>query len=292
MGWVSYLKYNNGRFFGNFEYNWTNADLYFLPFGVANRQGAQFSGAPPAYYEASQAFAEAGAICGPAKLSMMFAWSGGTALNNNNPTKIYDGMAINGQATDAYNYLMFHTYSGGNDAGWGKGFAWTSDENGQMADAWCLAARLDYAVAANLNIWGSYMWANRVEENGWLAGQKDWNGNPATSGITRGQLPWSAADAVAWKTYAMPGAGGNMNPYVDSCYIGWEADMGVDWKLLENMSVMTRYAYWQPGTWFDQAYQVVGLAGNGQAAAMAPYGGFMQGRSAIQSFSSSIMIDF
>ncbi len=29
-----------------------------------------------------------------------------------------------------------------------------------------------------------------------------------------------------------------MNPYVDTVASGWEADMGVDWKLLENMTVM------------------------------------------------------
>ncbi len=75
-----------------------------------------------------------------------------------------------------------------------SGIAFTNDENGQMADAWRLAARLDYAVAANLNIWGSYMWANRVEENGWLAGQKDWNGNPATGWQDSGF--WTAADAA------------------------------------------------------------------------------------------------
>ncbi|MDA8405714.1 MAG: hypothetical protein M0T73_02495 [Deltaproteobacteria bacterium] len=293
LAFTTYLKYNNGRFFANLEYWWGNIDTYFLGYGVldAHRPAATVSGAPQMYTEGSMAFAELGAMCGPAKLTAMFAWSGGQALNNGNPTKAYSGIAINNQATDPYNYLLFHTYGGGNDAPWNAGIAFTNDENGQMADAWCLAGRLDYAVAANLNIWGSYMWANRVEENGWLAGQKDWNGNVAT-GATNPLGLWTAADAVAWKNSAMPGAGGNMNPYVDSCYLGWEADMGVDWKLLENMTVCSRYAYWQPGTWFDQAYQVVGLNAGGTVAANAPYGGFMQGRSAIQSFSSSIMIDF
>ena len=288
---TTYLKYNNGRFFTNLEYWWLNADNTFLSYGQSLRPLSTANGAPPLYMEASMAFAEIGAMCGPAKLTGMFAWSGGRALNNGNPTKFYTGIAINNQATDPYNYLLFHTYGGGNDAPWNPNYlAFTNDENGQMADAWALAARLDYAVAANLNIWGSYMWANRVEENGWLAGQKDWNGNEAT--ILGGALPWNANQAQAWKNYAMPGSGGAMNPYVDSCALGWEADFGVDWKLLENMTVSSRYAYWQPGTWFDQAYQVVGLTAGGAAATGAPYGGFLQGRSAIQSFSSSIFIDF
>ncbi len=247
--------------------------------------------------EASMAFAEIGALCGPAKLSGMFAWSGGPALNNGNPTKNYTGISINNQATDPYNFLMFHTYGGGNDAPWNAGIAFTNDENGQMADAYALAVRLDYAVAANLNIWGSYMWANRVEENGWLAGQKDYNGNPAIG--TGFGFTWSAVDAQNWKNVAMPGSGGNMNPYVDDCYLGWEGQLGVDWKLLENMTVCSRYSYWQPGPWFDQAYQVVGLNTGGSAAptgtgteSYGTAGGFMQGRSAIQAFTSSVMIDF
>ncbi|MGC8658035.1 MAG: hypothetical protein ACP5U1_03080 [Desulfomonilaceae bacterium] len=292
LAFTTFFKYNNGRFFTNLEYWWGNIDTTFTGVGEVTNPLATTNGAAPLYIEGSVAFAELGAMCGPAKLTGMFAWSGGQALNNGNPTKAYNGIAINNQATDPYNYLIFHTYGGGNDAPWSSGIAFTADENGQMADAWALAARLDYAVAANLNIWGSYLWANRVEENGWLAGSKDWNGNPAIGALGIPGL-WNAADAQAWKIYAMPGAGGNMNPYVDSCYLGWEADFGVDWKLLENMTVSTRYAYWQPGTWFDQAYQVVGLnAGGGPAALGAGTGGFLQGRSAIQALSSSIFIDF
>lgn len=296
--WTAFLKYNNGRYYTNMEYGFANIDSYFLGYGQTPRLGSQVSGAPQLYVEAPYAFIETGILCGPAKLSGMLAWSGGPALNNGNPTKSYSGLTINYQATDAYNYLLFKNFGGGNDAPWQSGVTFMNDDYGQMSDAWCLAARLDYAVAANLNVWGSYMWANRVEENGWLAGQKDWNGNPATGAVGNG-LPWTVADAQRWKAFAMPGAGAaaNMNPYVDDCYLGWEADIGVDWKLLENMAVMTRYAYWQPGPWFDQAYQVVGLNGAGAAApnaAPAPgvLGGFMQGRSAIQSFSSSILIDF
>jgi hypothetical protein len=284
----AYLKYNNGRFFANLEYWWANEDIYFLGFGQTPRPLSNVSGAPQVYTEGSMFFGELGAMCGPAKLSGMFAWSGGASLNNGNPTKSYTGIAIDGQATDAYNYLLFHTYGGGNDAPWNTGLSFVNDENGMMVDAYALAARLDYAVAANLNIWGSYMWASRVEQNGWLAGQKDSNGNPATDPVTGGLLPWTAYDAQQWKINNMPGANGAMNPYVDDRFLGWEANVGVDWKLLENMTVMSRYAYWQPGPWFDQAYQVVGLNNGGVATAT----GFMQGRSAVQCFTSSIMIDF
>ena len=294
------LKYNNGRFFLNAEYAWANVDAYFLGIGtsLASRPGANYSGGPQYYTEAALSFLETGALCGPAKFAFMFAWSGGLALNNGNPTKSYNGIAINNQATDAYNYLLFHTYGGGNDAPWNAGLYFTNDENGQMSDAYALAARSDYAVAANLNIWGSYMWASRVEQNGWFAGQKNYNG--VTASGTGATLPdgtnqWTAYDAQHWKATYMPGSGAaaNMNPYVDDRYLGWEANVGVDWKLLENMTVMSRYAYWQPGPWFDQAYQVVGVS-NGVVAptSTAGPGAYMQGRSAIQCFTSSVMIDF
>jgi hypothetical protein len=293
MIWEIYGKYNNGRFFANAEYNWVNVDLTYPGWGTTPYEGAQFGGgAPPIHLEGASFFGEAGALCGPAKLAFLLAWSNGQVLNNNNPTKVYRGLALNYQVTDAYNYLMFHTYGGGNNAPWDATHAVTvtNDENGMMADAWALATRLDYAVAANLNVWGSYMWASRVEENSTYAGQYTSYAGPGGIGNVQA--------AQLWKQNNIPGAGANANPYVDDAYLGWEAQLGVDWKLLENMSVMTRYAYWQPGPWFDQAYQVVGMNPVSGAAQGAFAGGvtapgtFMQGRSAIQAFSSSIMIDF
>ncbi|MGO8822379.1 MAG: hypothetical protein ACLQT6_04715 [Desulfomonilaceae bacterium] len=286
-----YGKYNNGRFFANAEYNWAPVDVTYSGVGTVTSSTAQFSGAPPLHEEVSSFYAEAGALCGPAKLGFLLGWSSGGCLNNWNPTKVYAPLDLNGQVTDAYNYLMFHTYGGGNNAPWGTGVSFTNDENGMMADAWALAARLDYAVAANLNVWGSYMWASRVEENSTYAGQYSPYGASGTTNNT-------VALAQAWKLANIPGAGANANPYVDDAYLGWEAQLGVDWKLLENMSVMSRYAYWQPGPWFDQAYQVVGMnpvsgaAQGGVIETTAQRGTFMQGRSAIQAFSSSIMIDF
>lgn len=279
--WNMFMKYNNGRFFANAEYNFVDQNVNYLGAGGA------YNGAPPQYIEAQQAFLELGALCGPGKIAGLFAWSGGQVLNNFNATKIYNGLAINNQATDAYNYLMFHTYGGGNDAPWQSGASFTRDENGMMADAYALAARLDYAVAANLNLWGSYMWAHRVEQNGWLAGSKSSDGTATvgTGGITG---VYTAVDAQTWKAAAIPGAGANANPYVDDGYLGWEANLGVDWKLLENFRVNSRYAYWQPGPWFDQAYRVIGFLPGGAASNNA----FLQGRSAIQAFECSVLVDF
>ncbi len=287
MVYEIYGKYNNGRFFANAEYNWANLDE---TFASPNPLTWVYPAGHPLYYELSSFYGEAGAICGPAKLAFLFAWSGGPALNLQTNgfgqlTKVYGGLTVNNQNTDAYNYLMFHTYGGGNNAPWASTLNLTCDENGMMFDAYALAARLDYALAANLNIWGSYMWASRVEQNGTYAGQ--YNG---FAGAFNGSTPNSNVTAAQnWKIANMPGAGANVNPYVDDTYLGWEAQLGVDWKLLENMTVCSRYAYWQPGPWFDEAYQVVGVNPRSGAPSTGTY---MQGRSAIQAFSSSIMVDF
>ena len=34
--------------------------------------------------------------------------------------------------------------------------------DGYMRDSWVMAARLDYTVAANLNLFGTFMWAERT----------------------------------------------------------------------------------------------------------------------------------
>lgn len=257
---VLYLKYNNGRLAANFEYGFSQDDRYYL-------------GAFPAYTERSYGIAEGSVMAGPAKVSLLFAWAGGNARNDGNVTKDHHGVAINYQAMLPYQYLMFYTYGGGNDAPWHSGLAhlgFTNDENGQMSDAYSLAARLDYAVAANLNIWGSYLWAHRVEQNGYLAGFKSSTGADGNTTV---------AQAQAWKL----ANGLGDNPYIDDGHIGWELGLGVDWKLLEGLNFRSRYAYWQPGKWFDQAYQAVGLFSNSA---------YLSDKSAIQAFEGSVEVQF
>ena len=175
--WLVYLKYNNGRFFANAEYSWANIDTY-----------KTLNGGPPAanaippfpsYSEYQHAFAEAGLMCGPAKTTFVWAWAPGQNLANTTPTGTQTTKStpypINYQATDPYNTLMFHTFGGGNNQ-----FSWLfgADGTGLMADAWALAARVDYAVASNLNVWGTYLWAERLERDGYLAGQFGALGTP------------------------------------------------------------------------------------------------------------------
>jgi hypothetical protein len=253
---IAYFKYSNGRFFANAEYAWLNANLHFL-------------GAAPVYQEGYHAFAEAGTVMGPAKFTFMYAQSSGPVLNNDNPTKAYVPWPVNYQALEPYEWLMFRTYAGGNNSYNG---IFVDDGTGMMGDAYAFAGRVDYAVASNLNLWGSYIWAHRLEAAGYLAG-----GNAAAANLG------SATPAGA----AFKGLYGGTNPYVEDGFIGWEANLGVNWKLLEGFTFNARYAYWAPGRWFDWAYQTVGMRGGALVN-----DAYTEGRDPIQAFEGGMVIDF
>ena len=183
-----------------------------------------------------------------------------------------------------YQFLMFETYAGGNNQ-------FNADGTGQMGDAIALGGRLDYAVAANLNMFGTFLYAKRLERNGDYAGS--YNTGITTTGVASvaptgatGAASPNIAGAQAWKQQTTGIAG--LNPYVDDNLIGWEAQGGVDWKILEGMTWNVSYAYWQPGSWFNQAYRAVTATPSGLVGGDM----WMSDRSAIQSLRSSFVIDF
>lgn len=281
----SYFKYNNGRFFAAAEYAFAQVDVHRN--GVL--LGQDVANAAPTYSEFYHFFSEAGAVAGPAKVRLMYAVAGGPVLNNFNPTKNYQGWAVNEQCLRPYQFLMFTTYAGGNGGGWNNGLAFYSDEYGQMVDAYALGGRADYAVASNLNLWASYLWAHRLEAASTYAGQFTLAGGNAYAGVA-GATPYQtlllrAQAAQAYKT--AQGWGGNPNPYVDDGFVGWEVNVGADWKLLEGMNMILRYSYWQPGEWFEQAYRAVGY---NQGAFSANT--LITGRDAIQAIRGSFIINF
>ncbi len=223
----------------------------------------------------------------------MFAQASGPdrGTRDQNPTKIYAAFPINHQALEPYNHLMFHTYGGGtlgnpNLNNW-FGNSAHPDGTGQMTVATDLACRIDYALATNLNIWGSYMWAQRLEKNGYWAGQfgaGNWYGYDQVSNGFPGNE--SAAAARAWKQLVWDGAG-PYNPYVDGGFIGWEMGCGLGWKFLEGLTFRARYAYRQPGDWFDQAFFAVTNSFHGLQAR-----GRMTGRSPNHATATSFLVNF
>ncbi len=85
-------------------------------------------------------------------------------------------------------------------------------------------------MAANLNVFGSFIYMNRASNTATRVAQFAGGGFRAAS---------SATTSV---------------PNVPDNYLGWEANVGVNWKLLEGLTFNTNFAYWQPGDWFKYAY--------------------------------------
>jgi hypothetical protein len=111
--------------------------------------------------------------------------------------------------------------------------------SGYIRDASSLAARLDYAVAANLNLFGTGLWVERTS-NGYpwgFIGPNDaaFNGVANNGNISRN----------------FSGASGS--PNIPDRALGYEIDVGFEWQLLEGWSLSAVFAYWQPGTWFTYA---------------------------------------
>jgi len=286
-----YFKYFNGRFFANGEYAWNMINATPALLGTTGSIVLANSGATQTHTETYNVFAETGVVLGPSKISLLWVQSSGPVLNNGwfalgaiNPVtagvlgvagagrnpKAYGIRAINYQALEPYEYLMFYTYAGGTQT-------FHADGTGQMADAYAFAGRYDHAVASNLNIYGSYIWAHRLEKAG------TWLGQFSTTGLNRTFLDVNALRAAYGRT----------SPFVEDGFIGWEANFGVDWKLLEGLTFKTRYSYWQPGDYFKEAWQAVGLFGGAVVpAGTTGVGALYVSRDPIQCVQGSILIEF
>jgi hypothetical protein len=278
------------------------------------------SGSQTIYLEAYHFFAEAGFLSGPMKFSAMAAMASGPVLNNQNRVrnfnggnlgnanpgdngapvplpavargnpKIYTPWSVNYQALEPYEYLMFNVYGGGNNGGWNAlDITFVAEDHGMMSDAYAFAGRVDYALAANLNIWASGIWAHRLEAAGTYFGQYTSDGTLCYDPTRSAANGLGAGIVTAQAFYNNAGrAWGVGADYVSNGFIGYEFDAGLDWKLLEGLTVKTRYAYWQPGDWFKEAYQATILDGNGAIVRQA----VLFSRDAIHGFRGTMEINF
>ncbi|MGB6066783.1 MAG: hypothetical protein WBG50_18415 [Desulfomonilaceae bacterium] len=276
---VWYLKYNNGRFFLNTELDWDhqiNRNRRKLASGAPDF--GHFPGARDTYIENWRAVAEGGFLCGPAMLSVIYAWSSGpdrrggaqidrTGLlfqaGRTSTSTIGSFTNVRPSCSNSntglfrpYSLLMVYSYGLGTHINGDTG-------NGYVEDASVYGARLDYAVASNLNTYLSFFWADRVSKSGYgwgfikpvvpngtinpsyTAPAINFTGFAAGTATTSG-LP--SGTVALYHDVAREGA-----PSIPDANLGWEIDAGFDWKLLEGFTVNFSSAYWQPGQWFSWA---------------------------------------
>jgi len=255
---VAYGKYNNGRFFFNAEVGWYTATTRFRQSDttgmnpiVNNLRALDANGFnTPAtrdeYVESWRWMVEAGVLCGPAKVAALYAWLDGAdrrqgiqidrtglatlPVTSTNATTVYrapSSVRSNTGVFRPYSLLMVYSYGLGTHINADTG-------NGYAEDASIYAARVDYAVAANLNLFGSFMWADRASKSGFGWGFI----RPAVDGQSAVVLNLNSR---------------NFAPSIPDTNLGWEADWGFDWKLLEGLLVNATFAYWRPGKWWNHA---------------------------------------
>ena len=130
--------------------------------------------------------------------------------------------------------------------GYGLGTSFARDTgNGFVQDASVYAARLDYAVAANLNIYGSFTWAEKFSKSGDVWGCLIPNPRPSAT------EPANPFGSVLYVTANRAAA--NAIPTIPDPALGYEIDGGFDWKLLEGLTARCTMGYWVPGKWFSYA---------------------------------------
>jgi hypothetical protein len=260
-----YFKYYNGRIFFNAE-----TDFY----TITNRNRKKTAGNAPApgtrdtYLEHWRWMAEMHALAGPAKVSLMYAWSAGDdrrgwqfngagAQLQGNVTLTDKAYVLNNNSFSntglfrPYSYLMVYGY------GLGR-FVNPDSNNGFVEDASVFAGRVDYSVAANLNLFGTFFYANRASSSG-----SGWGCLVPNDAISAAAGLSGSANGVTYRERV--GA-----PNIPDNGLGYEIDAGFTWRLLEGLTVNTTFAYWQPGDWFKwacvdknvPAWSTVGVVGS------------------------------
>jgi hypothetical protein len=209
-----YMKYNNGRVF-------LNAEVATYDRTIRRLQ------AIPLYVNHWRWMVEGGFMFGPSKVSVLYAtvW-GGESLTFQTS---YSAGLGNTTVFTPYSLLMVRNY------GLGTQFSGTAWE-GNMDNAWCLALRHDYAVAANLNLWASFFtaWRKFRETESWGCINLSGAGAAHTGMVEFGPIP----GASRW---------------IPNDDLGWEVYVGADWKLLEGLRVTLEGAYFQAGDWWKHA---------------------------------------
>jgi len=233
----AYVKYNNGRFFFNAEAAW----LYWTdrwhsdPTGVVTPPN-------PRYVEQWRYMVELGFMGGPLKASFLTAWTPGPDRRNGTLIGKQQAAFVWHPTYDSFlgNFSLFRPYSFIFAWNYGSGLnAYNFTRDGYVRDAFVLATRVDYAVAANLNAYGSFFWAQRT------SGGYSWACLGPNETLFSG-IPNDGLVNIVLNRYPN-------SPNIPDTALGYEIGGGVDWKLLENWTASIAVGYWRPGKWFNYA---------------------------------------
>ena len=236
-----FAKFMNGRFFFNAEAAWVYwTDRYSDPTGLFFVNGIP---APTRYIEQWRYMAELGCFAGPAKFSFLYSMAPGPDRRNGTfvgkqPAAfvwhhIFDDHLGSFSVFRPYAYLFGYDYGSGLNA-------YNLSGDGFVRDASVLAVRLDYAVAANLNVFGTFTWAERTS-NGY-----SWGCIGPNAGAGNFPAPVDGNIDFNLNRYAA-------SPNIPESGLGYEIDAGFDWKLLDRWKIGMVFGYWQPGKWFNYA---------------------------------------
>lgn len=255
------IKYFNGRYFFNAEVGFYQE--FYRQNGLPLNSAILIRTYLPQtrYWEFWGGVIECGAMAGPAKISFLWAYYPGPdrrggKLIDRQPT-IVPVFSPNGGVNLYLPYSLLLGY----DYGSGNGSISRSSDHGFITDASTYGVRLDYAVAANLNAYATFLYASRVSQGygwGWIRPDpgKDLsfpglqygnNGTPVNPPSVNGNLldlSFAGADNPIGLIPA---------PNILERDLGYEIGGGIDWKLIEGYTLTARVAYWKPGGWFKYA---------------------------------------
>jgi len=255
------FKYNNGRFFFNAEVGFHNQIWRQSGRGYANLNPIPPKPAPPAippaqtrYWELWAGVIECGAMSGPAKISFLWAYYPGLDRRGGKLIDRQPGISPIFSADGGVNVYLPYSLLLGYNYGSGNGSITPSSDHGFITDASTYGVRLDYAVAANLNAYATFLYASRVSQGygwGWI------RPDPGTNLISPALQYGNNGNPY----YNVDFPNGNLvdlsfqigAPNILERDLGYEIGGGFDWKLIEGYTLTARVAYWKPGGWFKYA---------------------------------------
>lgn len=234
-GWI-YLKYCDGMFFFNGEADWYYRDTRYQAsrdgtfFGTsAETPGGGGSLFAPTFIESWRYMTELGLFSGPWKLSFLMSHIPGP--DRRHGIRIHRQPFVQDPERSAYG--VFYPYCLLMAKIYGAGVSAYRD----MSAADVAAVRFDFMAASNLELFTSVMFARRNSQGyGW--------------GYVR---PDPDPDAFGAVNFGVRGTFADPSPAIPCDDLGWEVNVGLTWRLLENWELQLRGAYWRPGKWFNFA---------------------------------------